>query len=305
MNQILYVEDKKKTRKADIKTIVRFFSIAIIVFGFIFVSQGSYALYSNSSVNTVQEDIRPTINTQEEDGDLILTITHEKGIAKVIYNWNEQESVTIQGNNQTSITERIELPVGSNTLNIKVYDINSKETIYKQDYEVEDLGESKIDFVIENNTSTMKITATDTKGLSYITYRWNDNPAETIEVDQTNPTIIEKEIEIPFGLNTLTVVAVNVDGVTKTKEQEVKGVKATKVEARLEGTDTLVITLTDEVGIKSIHHVSNDTETYDIDGEGKTVFEYRQQLREGQNKTNLTIINNDDVETEQEIIVNN
>lgn len=305
MNQILYVQEKKKNEKADIKTIVRFFCIAIIIFGIVLISQGSYALYTNSSTDTVREDIKPTINTQEEDGKVILTIAHEKGISKIMYNWNNEDTVTIQGDNKTSITKEIDLPVGSNTLNIKVYDINSKETIYQQDYEVEDLGEAKIDFILENNTSTMKIKATDKKGLSYITYKWNDGTAETVEADPTNPTTIEKQIEIPFGLNTLTVVAVNVDGITKTKEQEIKGVKATKVEARLDEAGYLVITLTDEAGIKSIHHVSNDTETFDIPGDGKTVFEYKQQLREGQNKTNLTIINNDDVKTEQEIIVNN
>ena len=305
MNQILYVEDKKKTQKADIKNVIRFFCIAIIILGIVFVSQGSYALYNNSSETAAQNDVKPTIDTKEENGILLLTVTHEKGIANITYNWNNGEEITISGNNQTSIQEEIEIPVGQNTLTIKIYDVNKIETIYQQEYEVEDLGESNIDFVIENNTSTMKIKATDTKGLSYITYRWNEEEAQTIEADANNPTMIEKEIEIPFGLNTLTVVAVNVDGVTKTSEQEIKGVKTTKVEARLENGELLVITLTDEAGIKSIHHVSNGTETFDIDGEGKTVFEYRQQLREGENRTNLTIINNDDVTTEQEIIVNN
>lgn len=305
MNQILYVQEKKKNEKADIKTIIRFFCIAIIVFGIVLISQGSYALYTNSSTEKVQENIKPTINTLEEDGMVILSVTHEKGISKIMYNWNGQETVTIQGNNRTSITEEIDLPVGTNTLNIKVYDIESKETTYRQEYEVEDLGEAKIDFVIGNNTSTMKIKVTDTKGLSYITYKWNDEAAETLEADPTDKTLIEKEIEIPFGLNTLTVVAVNVEGITKTKEQEVKGVKSTKVEAKLDEQGYLVITLTDEAGIKSINHVSNDTETFDIPGEGKTVFEYKQQLGEGQNKAKLTIINNDDVKTEQEIIVNN
>lgn len=251
----------------------------------------------------VKEDIKPVINTEENDGNLILNITHEKGISKVIYNWNNEEGVTIQGNNQTNLSEELELPTGLNILNIKVYDIKNNETIFKQEYDVEDLGESKIDFILENNTSTMKIKCTDTKGLSYITYRWNDELAQTVEADPTNPTVIEKNIDIPFGLNTLTVVAVNKNGITKTQEQEIKGTKSTKVEARLDEQGNLVITLTDEAGIKLIHHVSNGTETFDIPGEGKTVFEYIQQLRDGENRVNLTITNNDDVKTEQEIIV--
>lgn len=49
MNQILYIEDKKNNQKADIKAVIRFFCMAIIIFGIVFISQGSYALYINSS----------------------------------------------------------------------------------------------------------------------------------------------------------------------------------------------------------------------------------------------------------------
>lgn len=307
MNQILYVEEKKK-QKADIKNVIRFFSIAIIIFGIVLISQGSYALYNNSSVIGGQEESKPMIDTQEDDGKLFLTVTHEKGISRVVYHWNEEADITIQGNNQTRIEEEIEMPVGENTLTIKIYDKKNKETVYQQEYQIEDLGESKIDFVIENNTSTMKIKATDTKGLSYITYRWNDEVAQTVKAEGNDLTTIEKAIEIPFGLNTLTVVAVNVDGITKTSQQEIKGVKTTKVGAELTTIgekNAVKIKLTDESGIKSIHLVWNETETHEIDVQGEKEKEFSLILHEGENRINLTIMNNDDVKTEQNIIVNN
>ena len=51
MNQILMVENQKKKRNrsssgpVEIEKIVRFFAIALIVFGIFFIGHGSYAIY--------------------------------------------------------------------------------------------------------------------------------------------------------------------------------------------------------------------------------------------------------------------
>ena len=49
MNQILITEKKKKSKKAprgpiEVKGIVRFFAVFIMIFGIILASEGSYAL---------------------------------------------------------------------------------------------------------------------------------------------------------------------------------------------------------------------------------------------------------------------
>ena len=294
MNQILYVEEKKKNTKLEIKKIIRFFSISIIIFGIILASQGSYALYNNMNKEEVQVG-NANIDLKQEENELIIKITNSIAVDRMVYSWNESSEKTIQCNNSLNVQEKIEIPVGKNTLNLKVYDIKEKCTQYTQEYTLEE-----IDFIIENNTNTMKIIVRDSKELSYMTYAWNNDDAITVEAN--GEKIIEKEIQIPVGLNTLKVISVNLDGETKLKEQEFKGVEATKVTAKIEG-NYIVITLTDEVGIKIIKHISNGGEQVDIDAGGNTTFEYRQELIPGRNSANLTIINNEDIKTLQEIIV--
>ena len=297
MNQILYVQEKKKNTKLEINKIIRFFCISIIIFGIILTTQGSYALYNNLQNSEEPAVGEANINVTQEESEAIIKVTNNIGIDKIIYNWNNESEKTIAGNNSMNIERTIEIPIGKNTLNLKVYDAKGKCTQYTQEYTLE-----AIDFVIENNTNTMKIIVRDSKLLSYITYAWNNDDAITVEAN--GEKTIEEEIKIPVGLNTLRVISVNSDGDTNVKEQEIKGVESTKVAARLEG-NYIVITLTDSVGIKTIKHISNDGEAVDIDAGGKTTFEYMQELIPGKNSANLTIINNENITTEQEIICNN
>ena len=55
MNQILMIENKKKNKKhknnsgaIEIKNIIRFFAVAIIVFGLFIIGHSSYGLYINA-----------------------------------------------------------------------------------------------------------------------------------------------------------------------------------------------------------------------------------------------------------------
>ena len=106
MNQILSVEDtKKKNKKAKkekmprnsgpiaIESILKFFSIAILIFGIFMIGSGSYSMYVSS-----QEDIsntKPTIQVEEnEEGTQItLRIMHDKTLSRVTYKWNNEEEI--------------------------------------------------------------------------------------------------------------------------------------------------------------------------------------------------------------------
>ena len=301
MNQILSVEEKKKNTKLEIKKIIRFFCIAIIIFGIILVSEGSYALYINLQNNEEEVIGNANINVSQDENEVIIKVINNIGIEKIIYSWNNETEKTISCNNSMNVQRNLEIPVGKSILNLKVYDTKGKVTQYTQEFTL-----AEIDFVIENNTNTVKIVARDNKSLSYMTYAWNNDDAITLEAN--GEKIIEEEIQIPVGLNTLKVISVNSDGDTKVKEQEFKGVEATKVSAILEETpekNYVVITLTDEIGIKTINHVTNGGEPEEIDAGGNTTFQYKQELMPGKHIINLTIINNEDIETEQEIICNN
>lgn len=263
MNQILFTKEEKKAPIA-INKIVIFFSISIIIFGIILVGGNAYAVYKNIDkldTKVQQEETKPQVEVNREDNSINIQVTHDKEIDKIVYRWNEEQDVTIEGNNRTQITETIELPIGNNTLTIRVIDINGKETTYEKEYVVE--SDLKIDLSVVNNNNYLKITATDSSGLLYITYKWNSDQEVRIDVDPNNSKIIEKEIEIPKGLNTITVNAVDILNVTQTKTLEVKGVEPPSISV-LQDKSELVVTVTDNEGIKQIQYSLNGSQ-YTVD----------------------------------------
>ena len=263
MNQILFTKEEKKAPIA-INKIVIFFCISIIIFGLILACGNAFAVYKNSqelSSQVKQEDTKPQVEVTREENSVNIVITHDKGIDKIIYHWNDEEEEVILGNNQNNITESIELPIGNNKLTIRVIDINGKETIYEKEYLVE--SDLKIDLAVVNNNNYLKITATDRSGLQFITYKWNNEEEIKIDANPNDSTIIEKEVEIPKGLNTITVYAVDVLNTTQTKTQEVKGVEPPKISV-IQDKSELVITLTDNEGLKQMQYTLNGSQ-YTVD----------------------------------------
>ena len=256
MNQILFTKEEKKA-PIDINKIVIFFCVSVIIFGLILAGGNAFAVYKNSqklSANTQKEETKPQVEVSREDNQVNIIVTHDKVIDRIIYCWNDEDEEVIFGNNQTSITEIIELPIGNNKLTIRVIDINGKETTYEKEYVVE--SDLKIDLSVVNNNNYLKITATDSSGLQFITYKWNNDEEVRVDVDPNNSTAIETEIEIPKGLNTITVNAVNVLNSVQTKTQEIKGVKPPEISV-IQDKSELVVTVTDEEGIKQIEYTLN------------------------------------------------
>ena len=94
MNQILMVENKKEKKKkrksgnsapADIKSIVRFFAIVIIIFGICVIGQASYAVYRDSKGNNT-DDLAKISITRENDV-LVVNVQSTYIIEKFNYNW--------------------------------------------------------------------------------------------------------------------------------------------------------------------------------------------------------------------------
>ena len=91
MNQILSVEQpvkkKRKTKNSgpiEIEKIVRFFAIAMIIFGIVIISSASYAMYKGTQLENSQA--KPTIYVEDiSDSQLKLQVTHNKPLEKVTY----------------------------------------------------------------------------------------------------------------------------------------------------------------------------------------------------------------------------
>ena len=287
MNQILYTEEAKRRGKGpvDIRKVVIFFVIAIILFAIILIGQGSYAMYKQNEEKKKNETI-PTINITkvEDEKQAKITINHDKAIANVIYKINDEDEKQLQVDGTNIIDKNIDLSVGTNYIEVTAIDINGKQQTSQTTIEVEEDLNIELS-VIGNN---IKIIASDTKeGMSYLTYKWNNE--EGVRVDlQEDPYKIEVETQIPVGQNTLQINAVNKENIVKTKEQPVKGIKKPEVTAYQEG-EYIVITVKDEEGIETIEHDLNGELLQTIEGGSQKELTYMQQIITGDNYVTVTV----------------
>lgn len=312
MNQILSVEmkkDKKSKSKSsgpvEIKKVVMFFCISIIIFGIGMVGQGSYGIIKNINSNqkAVQKNENtPKVDIQKDGNQIVIKATHDKVLSKIMYHWNDEEEETIEGNGTNIIEEIIDLPVGNNKLTVKVEDVQGKSTIYEQEY-VTDATEPQVSIEAAENNK-LKIIAKDNTALSYITYRWDEEEETKVEAREDSKAQIEEEIDIPRGQHTLTVVVVNSNNKTITKTQEVKTTTKPKIEISVDQSDPsyIIMSATDENAMKIMRFTINNGNTYEIDysDRNEKKIEWRWQVQAGDNAIKVEAINADGIEEVQE-----
>lgn len=291
MNQILYVDKNKKGGTLEVKTIIKIFAFIIIAFGIILIAKGTYGIFKSDNNSSEQ----PIVSIEQVDNKLKINIIHNKAINKIIYSWNNEKEVTLQAKGQNQITETIEMPIGTNILNLKIIDNNNKTVNYKKEYTLEDKDtiSPQIEFVVEG--SKVKIVVKDETELSYIMYHWNDEDNTIIEVREDSKKLIEEKISILKGENTLTIVAVDATGNEVTKQQVFKGAKKPTVQINQEN-DELIIQVKDEENIQKIEITLNGA-FYSTDPENAGValnmkeVELRQKLQSGTNTITITAYN--------------
>lgn len=300
MNQILYTNNqKKKGGPLEINTILRIFAILCIMFGLILVGQGVFAMLNQ------QEEVTSTVPLVEinQEGDTLkLMIKHDKIIDRIIYSWNENQEVVLQGKGRLELEETIDVPIGSNTLVLKVIDVNGKTVSYSQMYELAegDVIKPEIELLVES--SKVKIVAKDETALDYILYYWNEEDETKIDVREDSLKQIEEKIDILKGENTLTIVAIDKAGNETVKEQTFKGVKKPKIDLARSGNE-LIIKVTDEENIQKIEYTLNG-KYYSTDPQNTGAslnmkeLEIKQPLEQGENKITIKAYNINGLETE-------
>ena len=313
MNQILSIDNsKKETAKKkkkrnnapiEINSILKFFSITILIFGVFMIGSGSYSIYKESTKEAVNN--KPVIYVEQTaETEILLKVTHDKALSKITYEWNDEGPTEVPCSGKKEAETRIEIPTGTNTLTVYASDVNEQEIEYKKVYTIE----GNIDINIEPEGNKLKITANGKNQLLYMTYRWDEE--EETEVD-INSNQIEQIIEIPKGLHTLTVIVVDENNKTETKEQEVNGVTKPKLEVTTDGSSNFIIKASDEQGIKRVEFIINETEKYMLDLtrayesiEDRKEFEYAYPLHDGENKLEVTVYNESDVSETFRALVN-
>lgn len=311
MNQILSTSmpmDNKKKKEKKVKTnnpvainsILKFFAIAMLIFGIFTIGTGAYAVFKNQSEQQ-EQNLEPSISIEDKDEEtILLKVVHKKNIAKLEYRWNDEESTVVNGNNGKYIEKQIKVPSGKNTLHVLVVDEDGKEIPYEKQYE----RESKINFEVSGNK--IKITYEGDKKVSYMTYRWDEEEEKTIQI---NDTKIDQEIDAIKGLHTLTVIVVDEDNNTDTKVQKINGVSKPKITVAVDDAKQhFVIKASDDEKITTIvfrlNQDDNQYYTLNIADMNYNEIQYilPMELQSGENTIEVTIKNASGVTEESGII---
>ena len=292
MNQILYTNNtKKKGGPLEINTVLRIFAILCIVFGLILVGKASFAMFTKEETS---QNV-PLVEIAQENSKLLVSVKHDKIIDRIVYSFNENQEVVLQGKGRMELEEIITLPVGTNNLKLKVTDIEGKTVSYNQIYEVApgDVINPEIELLVES--SKLKIVVKDETELDYMIYYWNEEDETRVDVREESPKQIEEKIDILKGENTLTIIAVDKSGNEEIKEQIFKGVKKPVIELAREGNE-LIVKVTDEEGIQKIEYTLNGVYySTDANNTGEALnskqVEFRQPLTNGENKITIKAYN--------------
>ena len=297
MNQILATSNatKAKPKKnrgagpADIKTVVRVFAIIMLIFGIFMIGTGSYAIYKDNEAKN-EATTKPVITeTLNEDSTAIkLSVTHDKAIDRIEYSWNNGEVQTITGNGRRNIELDIEIPGGTNILNVKAIDVQGQEISTDKEYTADDIINLSV------SGSKLKITAENETEIAYMTYRWDEDEEQRIDI---NATTVDQEIDIPMGEHNLTVILVDVNNETITKEQKVKGVTKPTIDIGIDDAqEYYLITISDETGLERVEFtIRGEQKTVTVEN-GETELKYKLKLNDGdENRLEITAYNVDGI----------
>ena len=351
MNQILSTGDnsKKKNEKnqkqkpnynpmnyqytgnsGNISSVIRVFGIMLIVFGICMIGGASYGLYNtmNQQTPAVNVQAKPVISVdkvQDNNKMLLLNATSEIGMKEVVYQWDNQEQVTLNGNGGKYIQKKIQIPTGTNNLTITATDIQGNENTYTEQYKLE----GKTSLQAADNGKIQILYKGSIDEISYITYRWDEEDEQTVtqeqlreveqnlqngemqdtetqetneesstnnQEDEESPHVIY-EIEAIGGRHTLTVVVVDNENNTETYTQKTNGVSIPKIEISVNDEQSaFVISLTDDTELQevivTINNANYQNQKFGQKLTGKE-FSFEIPLAQGDNTMEVELINSD------------
>lgn len=256
MNQILMVENQKKKRNrsssgpVEIEKIVRFFAIALIVFGIFFIGHGSYAIYKDSKGRNVKN--MPTVSISRVNDSIVIKAEGINKIENLRYKWNEGEE-TVVSVNDTYIEETAFLPVEDSTLVVIVEESSGRIIRYTKHFKIEgvDIIQPTIQITEEDTKGNIRITATDETAISYITYKVNDEDEIRIDKSEIENKTINYVLKLQKGSNMVRITAVDQAGNIEKVEKKIIVSGSTTIEPKIQN-GQIIIDIKDPDGIKDI-----------------------------------------------------
>lgn len=292
--------------------VIKVFAFLLMVIAIALIGSGVFSLMKNkkdeASVKTGPvSKVEATVNAEmdEETGKVVMDVSSQIQINKLIYNWDKGTEKVISGDNNLTMNETIDLPSGTHTLTVKVIDNENNETIKSFSFESDSGVDTTPPEIRLDITSDKKllITATDDTEIGFITYMWNEGEQETVNAEEEGQKEIKVELEIPRGKNTINVIAVDASEASNTKSatKTLDGVTKPVFDYSL-SSDSSVLTMvaTHEEGIKNIFYTF-DGQNYEANFEGDDIqprVEFTQNSIEGYNEIYVKITSVDDTVTE-------
>ena len=296
MNQILLTDSdsiKKrssnkyngKNSSGDMKKIIIFFSVAILVFAIAII--GVYA-YKTTKKDKEKPIRKPELSLEQSENQVRIVAKAEAGINEIIYKWNDEDSIKEEMNGRTSHEEALEIPEGKNTLNVKVKDLNGEEIETEKEFYLQATSKPKIELDDSVGSGKVKIVVSDeNNGIKYITYKWNEEEEITVEAEEENQTVLETIIDVKRGRNKLIITAVNGLAKTETISKTYEGVNNPIIEV-IRDYDTIYMKISHDMGFEKITFTINGQEYIygenypGYDNQMKDV-EFSFKLKEGEN----------------------
>lgn len=311
MNQILSVENNNNSnnynnkgygngKKVEIKAVIIFFCIVLIVFGVFIIGSGVSSIYKKSSDEANNNDNSTKVAASEKidisvqvvsETEIGLIITHNQEIQTVEYSWNDEEPIVQEGKGKKNVEiSNIEVPPGEdNELNVRAIDVNGEEATYSNVFESPERPWIKL----SSEQNAIKIEVESKTEISYITYSWDDDEPKryTINAPKTMKTLEVKE----EGEHVLKITAVDIEGNEATKSQKVKGAKVPVVKVTTDG-ENFIIRATDEEEIEKISVNINGKEMERTINQKEYTFKIK--LADGENRIIVTVYNKSGIKKE-------
>lgn len=287
--------------KANIVSIVRVFCVLIILFGLVLVGDATYGIMNSRP--KLRDNINVTANAIGTN--VTINAVGSMPIQSLTYRWNQGEETVVQGNGTVELEAVVQIPTGNNILNMSVIDYYGNKTEFQKQYINEQDDSSKPTIEISVSGNMLNITATDETEMSYLTYSWNNGTPTRVDMDTTltDKTVLRTSVEVQKGENTLSIVAVDIDGNTNTRTEKIKGANKPTFTVTADGTN-LVIKAQDEDGISKVE-ITVDGITSDTGDEPLNLKELTatQAITPGEHTVTITVTNINGLSEEQSFTV--
>lgn len=289
------IEKNKKEKLLGKKKILVVFSSLMIVFALFIIGTNLKTLIkeNNQKGSPMASLNKPEIEIDMSDENFCkINVKYDEGIERVRYWWNEGTNVIEKNvNGKTEYVITCEVPeTETNVLKIEAIGQDGSISEVSQSFSI--ALKPKISLYYDTANAKIEIKLKSSKGLKRLSYNWNDEEVETIELDGTEKYMAT--IDVKRGANKLHITAIDIDGNTQTEEKNIVGVLEPKIEYYIEDNSKLKIKIEHDQGFKKIIIKMNDNEIiYDENYPGyskdNTIISTFFDLQKGKMNLDITV----------------